>query len=92
MLFRSTRYKEPPVFVMDETLLFALIRASFNQRRKTLVNGLVNSQEITYTKEQIQAALEAQNLSLSIRGEMLSLQQFAELSNLLVKMIKKESK
>ena len=91
-VIRLTRYKEPPVFVIDETLLFALIRASFNQRRKTLVNGLVNSQEITYTKEQIQAALEAQNLSLSIRGEMLSLQQFAELSNLLVKMIKKESK
>lgn len=70
--------------------MFALIRASFNQRRKTLVNGLLNSSEIVYTKEQIQTALEEQNLSLSVRGETLSLQQFAELSNSLVKMIEKE--
>lgn len=84
-----TRHKQPPVMVEDEKLLFALIRASFNQRRKTLVNGLTNSSEIVYTKEQIQKALEAQNLSSSIRGETLSLQQFAELSNYLVKMIKK---
>ena len=84
-----TRHKEPPVMVLDEGLLFTLIHASFNQRRKTLVNGLTNSIEVAYTKEQIQEALEAQGLSLSVRGETLSLQQFAELSNYLVKMIKK---
>ena len=89
-VIRLTRYQEPPVFTVDEKLMFALIRASFNQRRKTLVNGLLNSPEIVYTKEQIQTALEEQNLSLSVRGETLSLQQFAELSNSLVKMIEKE--
>ncbi len=89
-VIRLTRYQEPPVFTVDEKLMFALIRASFNQRRKTLVNGLLNSSEIVYTKEQIQTALEEQNLSLSVRGETLSLQQFAELSNSLVKMIEKE--
>ncbi len=89
-VIRLTRYQEPPVFTVDEKLMFALIRASFNQRRKTLVNGLLNSPEIVHTKEQIQTALEEQNLSLSVRGETLSLQQFAELSNSLVKMIEKE--
>ncbi|MCX4269294.1 MAG: 16S rRNA (adenine(1518)-N(6)/adenine(1519)-N(6))-dimethyltransferase RsmA [Lachnospiraceae bacterium] len=89
-VIRLTRYQEPPVFTVDKKLMFALIRASFNQRRKTLVNGLLNSSEIVYTKEQIQTALEEQNLSLSVRGETLSLQQFAELSNSLVKMIEKE--
>lgn len=88
-VIRLTRHREPPVEVIDETLLFTLIRASFNQRRKTLVNALKNSPDILYTKEQIQEALEAQHLSLSIRGEMLSLSQFAELSNDLSKMIKK---
>lgn len=85
-VIRLTRHKEPPVKVLDEKLMFALIHASFQQRRKTLVNGLVNSSNIGYTKGQIQAALEAQNLSLSIRGETLSLQQFADLSNYLRKM------
>ncbi len=85
-VIRLTRHKEPPVKVLDENLMFALIHASFQQRRKTLVNGLVNSSNIGYTKGQIQAALEAQNLSLSIRGETLSLQQFADLSNYLRKM------
>lgn len=80
-VIRLTRHSKPPVEVMDEKLMFALIRASFNQRRKTLVNGLNNSSEIPYTKEQIQAALEDRNLSLSIRGEALSLEQFAELTN-----------
>lgn len=80
-VIRLTRYKEPPVEVVDEVLLFAFIRASFNQRRKTLVNALKNSPDIPYTREQIQEALEMQQLSLSIRGEMLSLQQFAKLCN-----------
>lgn len=85
-VIRLVRYKEPPVNVIDENLLFAFIRASFQQRRKTLVNALNNSPEVLYTKEQIQEALEAQNLSLTIRGEMLSLHQFVELTNFLIKM------
>lgn len=85
-VIRLVRYKEPPVNVIDENLLFTFIRASFQQRRKTLVNALNNSPEVLYTKEQIQEALEAQNLSLTIRGEMLSLHQFAELTNFLIKM------
>lgn len=84
-VIRLTRHSKPPVEVIDEKLMFALIRASFNQRRKTLVNGLNNSPEIPYTKEQIQDALEDRNLSLSIRGETLSLEQFAELANYFVK-------
>jgi len=82
------RYRKPPVEVMDEKLMFALIRASFNQRRKTLVNSLNHSSEISYTKEQIQTALEKMNLSPLIRGEALSLKQFAELSNYLTGIIR----
>lgn len=91
-VIRLTPYKEAPVFVEDEKLMFTLIRASFNQRRKTLVNGLANATNIICTKEQIQTALEAQNLPLSVRGETLSLQQFADLTNSLVKVIEKKEK
>ena len=75
------RYKEPPVEVADEKLLFRLIRASFNQRRKTLVNGLKNSPELPYTKEQIEDAVTACGFPLTIRGEALTLRQFADLCN-----------
>jgi 16S rRNA (adenine1518-N6/adenine1519-N6)-dimethyltransferase len=75
------RYKEPPVQVMDEKLMFRLIRASFNQRRKTLVNSLKNSPELSFSKEDIVQALQANGLSETIRGEALSLEQFAALSN-----------
>lgn len=84
-VIRLTLHEEPPVKVKDETLLFALIRASFNQRRKTLVNGLTNAAELNLTKEEVQAALEEIGLSATIRGEALTLEQFAELSNLLAK-------
>ena len=80
-VIRLTRYKEPPVKVEDPKLMFKLVRASFNQRRKTLQNGLNNSPDIPYTKEQIVEALESLQVSPSVRGEALTLEQFARLSN-----------
>ena len=82
-VIRLTRYDNPPVDVKDEKFMFALIRASFNQRRKTLVNGLTNATNLKVTKEQILGALEEMNLSATIRGEALTLEQFATLANLL---------
>lgn len=85
-VIRLTRHEKPPVEVTDEKLMFRLIRASFNQRRKTLVNGLKNASDLTYTKEQIEAAIEAIGQPLTIRGEALSLSQFAQLTNQLKNM------
>lgn len=82
-VIRLTRYQKPPVQVSDEKLMFALIRASFNQRRKTLVNGLNNASDISSGKEEIVQALEKMGLSANVRGETLTLEQFAQLSNLL---------
>ncbi len=82
-VIRLTRYAEPPVQVNDEKKMFALIRASFNQRRKTLVNGLTNATELKVNKEQILTALEQMGLSATIRGEALTLEQFSQLSNML---------
>ena len=82
-VIRLTRYEAPPVDVKDEKKMFALVRASFNQRRKTLVNGLTNASELHVSKEQVLLALEKMNLSPTIRGEALTLEQFAELSNIL---------
>lgn len=82
-VIRLTRHEKPPVEVLDENLMFRLIRASFNQRRKTLVNGLKNSQELNFSKEEIEAALQKCGLPLNIRGEALSLEQFAKLANVL---------
>ena len=82
-VIRLTRYDNPPVEVKDEKQMFALIRASFNQRRKTLVNGLTNAPELHLTKERIMEALEQMNLPATVRGEALTLEQFAELSNCL---------
>lgn len=82
-VIRLTRHKEKPVTVKDEALMFKLIRASFNQRRKTLQNGLNNSPELPFTKEQIAAAIEALGLPASVRGEALTLEQFAALSDAL---------
>ena len=82
-VIRLTRFEETPVQVKDEKLLFRLIRASFNQRRKTLQNGLVNSQELDFTKEQVAAAIATLGVSPSVRGETLTLEQFAALSNAL---------
>ena len=74
---------EKPVVDVDETLMFKVIRASFNQRRKTLANGLKNSPELDYTKEEIEAAIEALGRGASIRGEALTLEEFAKLADLL---------
>jgi len=84
-VIRLTLHEEPPVKVKDESFMFALIRASFNQRRKTLVNGLTNAAELSLSKETVQEALEKLGLSATVRGEALTLEQFAELSNLLAK-------
>lgn len=81
-VIRLTKWENPPVRVKDEAFLFSLIRASFNQRRKTLQNSLVNG-GIGVTKEQVVSALEQMGLSTAIRGEALSLSQFARLSDLL---------
>lgn len=80
-VIRLTRHKEPPVEVKDEKLMFDIIRASFNQRRKTLANGLNNSDKITCSKEIITEAIEKLGKGPSARGEALSLQEFASLSN-----------
>ena len=80
-VIRLTRYREPPVQVKDPKLMFKLIRASFNQRRKTLQNGLNNSPEISFSKEEITKAIESLGVSPSVRGEALSLEQFAQLAN-----------
>ena len=82
-VIRLTRYEEPSVQVKDEKKMFALIRASFNQRRKTLVNGLGNAGLPGITKESAAAALAQMGLSPTVRGEALTLEQFARLSDLL---------
>ena len=82
-VIRLTRHKENPVEVKDEALMFRLIRASFNQRRKTLVNGLTNSPEVQASKEEILAALERMGVSATVRGETFGLEEFATLANLL---------
>ena len=83
-VIRLTRYQEPPVQVKDPKLMFKLIRASFNQRRKTLQNGLNNSPGISFSKEEITKAIESLGVSPSVRGEALSLEQFAQLANYFV--------
>ena len=85
-VIRLTRHKEMPVEVKDPALMFKIIRTSFNQRRKTLQNGLGNAPELPYTKEQIAAAIAEMGLTPTIRGEALSLAQFAQLSDILGEM------
>ncbi len=82
-VIRLTLHEELPVQVENEALLFAMIRAAFNQRRKTLVNALTNANELQVTKEVVQTALEQMGLSATIRGEALSLEQFAQLCTLI---------
>lgn len=82
-VIRLTRHEKPPVEVADEQAMFQIIRASFNQRRKTLVNSLHNSPQISKTKEEILRALEQMGLPQTVRGEALTLEQFAALTNLL---------
>ena len=80
-VIKLTRYEKPPVEVQDERLMFRLIRASFNQRRKTLVNGIKNSGDFSLGKEEIENIFEKCGLPLNIRGEALTLEQFAMLAN-----------
>lgn len=80
-VIRLERYEKPPVQVTDEKLMFRIIRASFNQRRKTLVNGLKNSQELSYSREEIEEVLNACGIPLNIRGEALTLSEFAKIAN-----------
>ncbi len=80
-VIRLTRHKEMPVLVKDEKLMFRLIRASFNQRRKTLANGLKNSPELQFSKEEIETAIETLGKGASVRGEALTLEEFAKLAN-----------
>lgn len=82
-VIRLTRHMEPKIVVKDEKFMFKLIRASFNQRRKTLQNGINNSAELSIGKDAVVEALRKMGLSESIRGEALTLAQFAELSDLL---------
>ena len=90
-VIRLTRYQEPPVQVDEPGIMFRLIRASFNQRRKTLQNGLNNSPEVPYTKEQITSAIESLGVPASVRGEALTLEQFASLANYFTRTAGKEA-
>lgn len=80
-VIKLTRHENPPVQVEEEAFLFQVIRAAFNQRRKTLVNSLNNALDIAVSKEAAAKVLEEMGLSPSIRGEALTLEQFAELGN-----------
>lgn len=84
-VIRLTRWDEAPVKVKDEALMFKLIRASFNQRRKTLQNGINNAPDLSFTKDEVVEALKEMGLSETIRGEALTLEQFAQLSDILGK-------
>lgn len=87
-VIRLTRHETPPVEVADEKLMFHIIRASFNQRRKTLVNGLNNSDQIPFSKEVIAEAVEKLGKGTGVRGEALTLGEFARLSNLLAEQVR----
>ncbi len=84
-VIRLVRHTSPPVEVADEAYLFAIIRASFNQRRKTLVNGLVNAENLGVTRQQVEEVLEQMGISKTIRGETFTLERFAEFSNRLAR-------
>ncbi len=84
-VIRLTRHEKPPVDVENEKLMFQLIRASFNQRRKTLANGLNNFPGLNISKEVIQQCIEELGVPVTVRGEALSLEQFAKLSNIIGK-------
>ena len=87
-VIQLVRYEEPPVQVDNEKLMFRLIRASFNQRRKTLVNGLKNSQELDFSKEEIEKAMAETGIPVNVRGEALTLAEFADLANVFNKLRK----
>lgn len=90
-VIRLTRHEQTPVKAEDEKLMFQIIRASFNQRRKTLANGLSNFPEIHLDKETIQQSIMELGVPVNVRGETLSLEQFAALSNIIRKKIDKQN-
>ena len=90
-VIRLTRHEKPPVEVTDPGLMFDLIRASFNQRRKTLQNSINNAQNLNFTKEQVAAAIADLGLPAAVRGESLTLEQFAQLANTLIENKKLET-
>lgn len=85
---RLTKYGKPPVEVEDEAFLFAVIRASFNQRRKTLANGLANASGLGVSRGQVETVLEEMGLPRTVRGETFTLERFAELSDRLLRLVK----
>ncbi|GMQ61277.1 16S rRNA (adenine(1518)-N(6)/adenine(1519)-N(6))-dimethyltransferase RsmA [Vallitalea maricola] len=87
-VIKLTKHKQPPVDVVDAKLLFKIIRASFNQRRKTLINGLYNNLDGMFDKDQLKQAIENIGLKLNVRGETLSLEEFSNLANELYRLIK----
>ena len=87
-VIRLTRHTEAPVVVENEKLMFSIIRASFNQRRKTLANGLNNSPKIRLTKEMIQESIAELGMPLTVRGESLTLEQFAAFANIISRKMK----
>lgn len=91
-VIRLECHEKPPVQVNDEKLMFRIIRASFNQRRKTLANGLKNSPEISLSKEGIELAIANLGKGASVRGEALNLEEFAQLSNIVEELIQEEQK
>lgn len=90
-VIRLECHEEPPVQVEDEKLMFRIIRASFNQRRKTLANGLKNSPEISLSREGIEQAIAELGKGASVRGEALNLEEFATLSNIVGRLQQEEN-
>lgn len=90
-VIRLECHEEPPVQVEDEKLMFRIIRASFNQRRKTLANGLKNSPEISLSREEIEQAIAELGKGASVRGEALNLEEFATLSNIVGRLQQEEN-
>lgn len=90
-VIRLECHEEPPVQVKDEKLMFRIIRASFNQRRKTLANGLKNSPEISLSREGIEQAIAELGKGASVRGEGLNLEEFATLSNIVGRLQQEEN-
>lgn len=90
-VIRLECHEEPPVQVKDEKLMFRIIRASFNQRRKTLANGLKNSPEISLSREGIEQAIAELGKGASVRGEALNLEEFAILSNIVGRLQQEEN-
>lgn len=90
-VIRLECHEEPPVQVKDEKLMFRIIRASFNQRRKTLANGLKNSPEISLSREGIEQAIAELGKGVSVRGEALNLEEFATLSNIVGRLQQEEN-